>query len=379
MHFYRDTKIGVLGGGQLGRMLIQAAVDYNLHIGVMDPNPEAPCRWLAHDFVVGSLTDYDAVMAFGKDKDVLTIEIENVNADALAALQAEGKRVYPDPATIKMIQDKRSQKQFFESYKIPTAPFVLVESKADVYRHMGRLPMVQKLAKAGYDGRGVQVLRDAEQVEEAFDAPGLLEEFVPFEKEIAVIVARNLSGEVATFPVVEMVFHPVHNLVEYLFAPANISPVLATEADHIARQIVDDLKFVGLLAIEMFVTPDGKILVNEMAPRPHNSGHHTIRANATSQYEQHLRAILDLPLGATYGLSPAAMVNLLGEAGHTGPAIYEGIEQLLATPGVYPHIYGKAETKPHRKMGHVTILDADVNRLEHTVQQVKELVKVVSG
>ncbi len=376
--FYKDLKVGVLGGGQLGRMLIQAAVDFNVWIECLDPSAEAPCRHLAHGFTQGSLTDYDTVYAFGQDKDLLTIEIENVNTEALEALQAEGKKVFPDPKTIRMIQDKRLQKEYYAAHGIPTADFIRVEGKADLLKAKDRLPAVFKLAGGGYDGRGVQVLKNEAAIAEAFDEPGLLEDFVDFEKEIAVIAARNPSGDIATFPVVEMSFHPTANLVEFLFSPAEITEAQEHRARKIANDLVEKLEFVGVLAIEMFVTRSGKIKVNEIAPRPHNSGHHTIRANVTSQYEQHLRAILDLPLGDTDILRPAAMVNLLGAEGHQGPVVYEGMEEALAISGVFPHIYGKAETKPFRKMGHVTIISEELEVLKKKALKVKELIQVKS-
>lgn len=376
--YYKDLKVGVLGGGQLGRMLIQAAVDYNVWIECLDPSAEAPCRHYAHGFTQGSLTDYDTVYAFGKDKDLLTIEIENVNTEALEALQAEGKKVYPDPKTIRMIQDKRLQKAYYMEHDIPTSPFILVEGKEDLRNAADRLPGVFKLAKAGYDGRGVQVLKEAAAIEDAFDAPGLLEDFVDFEKEIAVIAARNPSGEIVTFPVVEMSFHPTANLVEFLFSPAEVTEAQEHRARKIANDLVEKLEFVGVLAIEMFVSRSGEILVNEIAPRPHNSGHHTIRANVTSQYEQHLRAILDLPLGATDILRPAAMVNMLGADGYKGPAIYEGLDKAMALGSVFPHIYGKAETKPFRKMGHVTLMANEIDALKEKAMQVKEMIIVKS-
>ena len=377
--FYRDLRLGVVGGGQLGRMLIQAAIDLNVHISALDPAAEAPAAPYAHRFVQGSLTDYDTVYQFGAACDLLTIEIENVNTQALADLQAAGKTVYPDPATIRLIQDKRVQKQFFRDHGLPTADFVLVENRAEVMALQDRLPAVNKLGRAGYDGRGVQVLRSAADLDKAFDAPGLLEDLVPFEKEIAVIVARNAQGETTTYPLVEMVFHPTANLVEYLIAPADLPVVQAVQAREIAVATVEALGYVGLMAVEMFVAPGGNLLINEIAPRPHNSGHHSIRACATSQYEQHLRAILGLPLGDTRQHTPAAMVNLLGAEGHTGPTRYQGVENLLAIPGAYPHFYGKSTTKPFRKMGHVTILDPDRQALIRKVEQVKAAVQVVAA
>lgn len=376
--FYKDLKLGIIGGGQLGRMLIQAAVDLNVHIEVLDPNPEAPARAYAHAFTQGSLTDFDDVYEFGKRMDVLTIEIENVNTEALSKLASEGKIVQPDPGIIRLIQDKRDQKQFFDDMGLPTAPFRLVDNKADVLNMKDFLPAVNKLGKAGYDGRGVQVLKNEEDLSKAFDAPGILEKFIPFEKELAVLVARNAEGDTAVYPVVEMAFHPEHNLVEYLFAPATISMNVSRDAQEMARTIVEKLSYVGIMAVEMFLTAEGELLINEMAPRPHNSGHHTIRACFTSQYEQHLRAILGLPLGSTLQSSPAALVNLLGEAEHRGSASFKGIEEILHIPGAYPHVYGKAETKPFRKMGHVILLDQELESLQKKAKLVKSLLKVVA-
>ncbi|MCB0840022.1 MAG: 5-(carboxyamino)imidazole ribonucleotide synthase [Bacteroidetes bacterium] len=379
MHpFYRGLKLGILGGGQLGRMLIQSAVDFNVHIGILDPSAEAPCKPYAHEFTQGSLTDYDTVYAFGKNYDVLSIEIENVNTEALEALQAEGKQVYPDPKTIRMIQNKVKQKQFYEKHNIPTSAFYTVENKEDVISHAALFPMVQKTAEAGYDGRGVQILRSEADLDKAFDAPGMLEELVDIDKEIAVLAARNPKGEMAIFSLVEMVFDPVHNLVDYLLAPARITESQKEKALQISRDLLSRLSYVGIMAIEMFVTKSGEILVNEVAPRPHNSGHHTIRACMTSQYEQHLRAILGLPLGNPEQICPAAMVNMLGAAGHQGPAIYKNIDQILKIPGVFPHIYGKAMTKPQRKMGHITILDKNKELLLEKIEMVKGLIDVVS-
>ncbi|MCU0450851.1 MAG: 5-(carboxyamino)imidazole ribonucleotide synthase [Bernardetiaceae bacterium] len=376
---YQQIRLGILGGGQLGKMLIQAAADWNIVVKVLDPDAEAPCRSLAAEFVQGPLTDYATVLAFGQDVDVLTIEIENVNAEALAALAAAGKRVFPRPSHIALIQDKRAQKQFYQTHGIATAPFVLTQQRADLAQHLHRLPAVHKLGRAGYDGRGVQKIATPADVAKGFDEPGVLEQLVDFEKELAVIAARSPSGEVQTFPVVEMVFHPEHNLVQYLFAPAEITAAQARLASETARQVVEALDFVGLLAVEMFLTKTGEVLVNEVAPRPHNSGHHTIEANVTSQYQQLLRAILDLPLGSPEALAPAAMLNLLGEPGHHGPAVYAGLEQVLAQAGVYVHLYGKAVTKPYRKMGHVTVVDHNLARLKGKVDFVEQHLKVISG
>jgi 5-(carboxyamino)imidazole ribonucleotide synthase len=375
--FHQNFKLGVLGGGQLGRMLIQSGIDFNIPFSVLDPDPQAPCSSIA-EFHTGKLTDFETVVRFGEGCDILTIEIENVNTDALKELVRQGKKVFPQPEVIELIQDKRVQKKFYQDHKIPTAEFILTQNAEEVKKHASFLPAVNKLGKEGYDGRGVQILRTTDDLSKAFDAPGLLEKLIDFEKEIAVIVARNESGEVKTFPVVEMVFHPIHNLVEYLFSPAQLSSSLQKRAEEIAIQVIDQLKMVGVLAVEMFVTKNGEVLVNEIAPRPHNSGHQTIEANVTSQYEQHLRAILNLPLGDTQLVAPSAMVNLLGEPGYSGPALYEGFEEVAKISGVHVHLYGKRITKPFRKMGHVTIMDNDLENLKKKATFVKDTLKVIA-
>jgi 5-(carboxyamino)imidazole ribonucleotide synthase len=376
--FSSNFKLGILGGGQLGRMLIQSAIDFNVYIKILDGDAQAPCRPFAHEFVHGSLMDFDTVYQFGKTVDVLTIEIEHVNVEALEKLEKEGVKVYPQPSVIRTIQDKRVQKQFYKDNLIPTADFILINNKEEIGQHSHFLPAFQKLGKSGYDGRGVQKLRTTEDLTKAFAEPSLLEKAVDFEKEISIIVARNLAGEVALFPPVELVFHPEYHLVEYLFAPAQISETIIAQANEIATGVATKLGIVGLLAVEMFVTRTGEVLVNESAPRPHNSGHHTIKANYTSQFEQHLRAILGLPLGITDTQSYAAMVNVLGEEGYSGEAVYQGMEEALALGGVYIHLYGKKTTKPYRKMGHITIMDTQLQALKDKVHQVKSLVKVLS-
>ncbi len=371
-----DLKIGVLGGGQLGRMMIQSAISYNLDISVLDPDPNAPCAHLVENFEVGKLTDADLVYEWGKHFDLITIEIENVSTDALKKLSKEGVAVYPQPEIIELIQDKRKQKIFYQDNGIPTAGFVLTENKEEVQKHVDMLPAVNKLGKEGYDGRGVQIIRDERDLEKAFDKPGLVEKLIDFEKELSVIVSRNEKGEAKCFPVVELSFHPEHNLVEFLFAPAQISAELEEKANSLAVDVIEKLGLIGLLAVEMFLTKDGQILVNEVAPRTHNSGHQTIEANLTSQFEQHLRAILNLPLGSTDSITPSAMVNLLGEDGFTGDAKYEGLEACMGMEGVYVHLYGKKKTKPFRKMGHITIVDSEIERLKEKARTIKELLKV---
>lgn len=378
MSFDINAKLGILGGGQLGRMLIQSAIDFNIEVHILDPDPNAPCKDIAAHFTQGALTDFDTVYAFGKNCDIISIEIENVNTEALKQLQKEGKKVFPQPEVIALIQDKRKQKQFYKEKGIPTADFVLTENRAEVAALLDRLPAVHKLGKEGYDGRGVKVLRTESDLGEAFDKPGILEELIDFEKEIAVIVARNEAGQVTTFPTVELVFHPEHNLVEYLFSPASISEALEKQAQMIATQIITSLDMIGLLAVEMFVTKDGKVLVNEIAPRPHNSGHQSIEGNITSQFEQHLRAIFNMPLGATDIVIPSAMINLLGEDNYTGLAKYDGLEAVLQIKGAHIHLYGKKLTKPFRKMGHITLVNQDTEELKAQAKFVKDNLKVIA-
>ncbi len=369
----KDFKLGVLGGGQLGRMLIQEAIDLNIHIHVMDPDENAPCAELADSFRCASITDYNEVMKFGADKDLITVEIENVNIEALEALEAQGKKVYPQPRVLRTIKDKGIQKEFYARYQSPTAPFELVDSTEDLKQKSIDYPVIQKLRTGGYDGKGVQVLKRAE---DSFEAAHIIEELIDFEKEISIIVARNSSGEISTFPSVECEFNPEAHLVEFLFSPAELSSEIEEEAKKIAADVITKLDMIGLLAVEMFLTKKGEILVNEIAPRPHNSGHHTIECCETSQFEQHLRAILNLPLGSTRLLYPGAMINLLGEKDHTGTARYEGLNELLTHSNVHPHLYGKEKTKPFRKMGHITITGSTIQEVKEKAQSIKGIVKI---
>ena len=366
----------MLGGGQLGRMLLREAQDIDVHMSMLDPARHAPCSELANSFSQGDFADYDTVMEFGKGMDVITVEIEHVNTQALHELEQEGIAVYPQPSVLELIQDKGRQKEFYRDNGIPTADFRLIENASEIGDSM---PIVQKLRTGGYDGRGVQVLRTAGDMEKAFDEPSVLEDLVDLEMEISVIAARNAGGDVSTFPAVEMEFNPEANLVEFLCAPARIDKATEEKARKLAAEVAEKMGIVGLLAVELFLNKDGELLVNECAPRPHNSGHHTIEGNYTSQYGQHLRAILGLPPGNTDLRCPAVMVNLLGDKDHTGPVIYEGIEKALALPGVYMHIYGKAETKPFRKMGHATVLADTLEEAISRARKVKELVRVISA
>ena len=378
MLYKNGITLGIVGGGQLGRMLIQSAIDFNVNCIVLDPDKNAPCRDLVSEFFEGSLTDFNTVLNFGKNADVITIEIENVNTDALLELKKSGKHVFPDPEIIKLIQDKGLQKQFYIEHLIPTADFKLVNKKEEIKSHSEFLPVFQKLRTEGYDGRGVRKISNVNEIENAFDKPSVLEKFIRFEKEISVIVARRKNGETVAFPPVELEFNPKANLVEFLFMPSTLGAEIIEKAESIAVKVINSLDMIGLLAVEMFVTKEGDVLVNEIAPRPHNSGHHTIEANYTSQYEQHLRAILDLPLGSTKGKSAAVMVNLLGEEGYEGKALYKGIEDVLKIEGAHIHLYGKANTKPFRKMGHVTIVEENIDIAKEKAIFVKKHLKVIA-
>jgi 5-(carboxyamino)imidazole ribonucleotide synthase len=373
-----ELKLGILGGGQLGRMLIQEAINYNLTTLVLDPDPDAPCKHIANKFECGSITDFDTVYNFGKKADIITIEIEKVNIEALEQLEKEGKLVYPQARVIRLIQDKGVQKQFFKENDIPTAPFQLVSSKSDLSNGNFAFPYILKQRKDGYDGKGVMKINNIADIDNAFENPSLMEELIDFEKEIAVIVARNANGDMKTFPMVEMDFNAEANLVEFLISPSTYPEELQSKAEKIALNIASALNITGILAVEMFITKNGEILVNELAPRPHNSGHQTIEGNYVSQFEQHLRAIFNLPLGDTRSISNAIMINLLGEKGHEGLAKYDGLEKTMGIDGVYIHLYGKKYTKPFRKMGHVTIVDQNREQAIEKARYIQQILKVVS-
>ncbi len=354
-------KTGILGGGQLGRMLCQAALPWNLEIGILDPAPDCPAAGVCTRFVQGDFKNYDDVLAFGQYYDLLTIEIEHVNTEALHVLEKMGKAIHPAPRVIDIVKDKGLQKQFYAAYGIPTAPFQLFRDEKALVEAVDSqqlsFPFVQKTRTAGYDGKGVSIIRNSRDLtEKLLPGPCLTEELVSVKTEIAVIAARNPNGEVRVFPAVEMDFHPDANLVERLVCPARIGALDAARAEVLAETVIRALDVCGLLAVEMFLTTDGDLLVNEVAPRPHNSGHHTIEAAATSQFQQHLRAIYNWPLGPTTAVSPAVMLNVLGEEGHKGPVTYEGLADCLAVDGVHVHLYGKNRTAPFRKMGHLTVL-----------------------
>lgn len=381
-YFSSDFTLGILGGGQLGKMLLTETRKFDITTKVLDPSPDAPCRIACNTFVQGNLTDFNTVYNFGKDVEVLTIEIENVNVEALEKLQTEGVKVYPSPQTIKNIQNKATQKQFYATHDIPTAPFQVFQNTESLKKAINEqqltLPFVWKSARFGYDGNGVKIVRQLTDLNLLPNDQCIAESLVPFKKELAVIVARNAKGQVRTYPVVEMEFHPEANQVEYVLCPARIEEAVAQKARTIAIQVVQAFEVVGLLAVELFQTENDEILVNEVAPRPHNSGHYSIEAAYTNQFEQHLRAILNLPLGSTESKVAGVMVNLVGAEGYQGKVVYENIEQIMAMEGVTPHIYGKKETRPFRKMGHVTIVNPNINKARQIAEQVKNTIRVIA-
>lgn len=381
-YFSTNFTLGILGGGQLGKMMLYETRKWDIKTNVLDPNPEAPCSIATEYFEVGDLMDFNTVYNFGKKVDVLTFEIEGVNVEALEKLENEGVKVYPSAETLRNIQDKGVQKQFYKEHKIPTSAFKVFKNKNQLNEAIVRkelhFPFVWKSCTGGYDGKGVSIVRSAEDVIPLSEGACIAEKLIPFKNELAVIVARNPSGEVITYPVVEMEFHPEANQVEYVICPARIDEAVAEKARAVASKVSEAFKHVGLLAVELFQTEDDEILVNEVAPRPHNSGHYSIEASFTNQFEQHIRAILDLPLGNTNSKVGGIMVNLVGAEGHTGQVVYKNIDKILAMEGVTPHIYGKKETRPFRKMGHVTIVNKDLQKARNIAEEVKNTIEVVS-
>ncbi|EKF54024.1 phosphoribosylaminoimidazole carboxylase ATPase subunit [Galbibacter marinus] len=381
-YFSSDFKLGILGGGQLGKMLLYETRKLDIYTAVLDPSEQAPCKIACNDFELGDLMDYDTVYNFGLKVDVLTIEIENVNVDALKALEKKGKKVYPSSITLKKIQNKAEQKLFYTDNNIPTADFSRFayadELLTAIKNESIEFPFVWKSARFGYDGQGVKVIRTYSDLEGLPSGECIAEKMIPFKNELAVIVARDVDGNVKTYPVVEMEFHPEANQVEYVICPARIDESVAKKAQLIALKVSQAFEHVGLLAVEMFQTQDDDILVNEVAPRPHNSGHYSIEASYTNQFEQHLRAILGLPLGDTQSKVAGIMVNLVGEENHTGAVVYKNIEKIMAMQGVTPHIYGKKETRPFRKMGHVTIVNEDIAKARSIAEDVKNSIRVIS-
>ena len=383
MNFFSTTKtLGILGGGQLGKMLLYSTRKWDIKTKVLDPSDGAPCRLASDIFIKGDLTDFHTVYEFGKDVDVLTIEIEKVNVQALEKLEEEGVNVYPQPRVLKTIQNKCLQKKFYLDNHIPSALFEEFESintlKDKVLKGELSYPFVWKSAEMGYDGFGVSIVRSNKELEDLKPGPCLIEEMVNFKKELSVIVCRRPQGEIVNYPVIESEFHPTANQVEYVLCPARISTKAAKKAVEIALKTAEAYGQIGLLAVELFLISDDEILVNEVAPRPHNSGHFSIEASYTCQFEQHLRAILDLPLGKTDSKTAGVMVNLVGAEGYTGPVNYKNINQILAIDGVIPHIYGKKETRPFRKMGHVTIIHSELSIARRIAEKVKNILLVIA-
>ena len=381
-YFSSHRSIGILGGGQLGKMLLYCTRQWDIRTHVLDPSPEAPARLACDVFEVGDLLDYDAVVAFGRKVDILTIEIENVNVDALKTLQEEGIKVYPQPQVLEKIQNKCVQKTFYQAQNIPTDSFQLYDTlagvKQDILKGSLSFPFVWKSARMGYDGFGVRIVRNNSDVESLQEGPCLAEDLVPFKKELGVMVCRRPQGEIKVYPLVEMEFHPTANQVEYVLSPAQVPPAIEEKAQKVAQRVSEAFDHVGLLAVELFWTEQNEILVNEVAPRPHNSGHYTLEAAYTSQFEQHIRAILDLPLGHTANKVSSVMVNLVGKEGYKGPVHYKNIDHIMGMEGVSPHIYGKKETRPFRKMGHVTIVHPELSRARELAGEVKETIEVIS-
>ena len=371
-------KVGILGGGQLGRMLLQAAANYPVETFVMENDSECPAAHLCQHFIKGDITSFDDVYNFGKNLDALTIEIESVNEDALQKLEQEGVAIYPKPSALKIIKNKILQKQFYKDNQIPTSDFVVTQNINELTQHHSLFPAVHKLAMGGYDGKGVQVIKKAEDIPNGFDALAVLEKMVFLKKEIAIIIAVNDKGENAIYSPVDMVFDTSLNLLSHQVAPAELADKVFWKAEAIALKVVKDLKSPGIFAVELFVDIDDNVFVNETAPRVHNSGHHTIEACYSSQFDMLWRVMLQYPLGNTEHILPAAIVNLIGENNYTGPAVYQGLCDVLTMDNVFVHIYGKTQTKPGRKMGHVTILSNEKQELIHKANQIKHMLKVVS-
>ena len=381
-YFSSNFTLGILGGGQLGKMLLYETRKFDIKTSVLDPSKNAPCKIACDTFEVGDLMDFETVYNFGKKVDVLTFEIEHVNIDALELLEKEGVTVYPSSNTLRNINDKITQKKFYQTHQIPTSSFQVFNSKDElivaINKYEIRYPFVWKQSTGGYDGMGVCIIKNKEDLANVKDTPCIAEKLIPFVNELAVIVSRNPNGEVASYPVVEMEFHPEANQVEYVICPARIENNIAERAKKIAEKVSNSFEHVGLLAVELFQTEEGEILVNEVAPRPHNSGHFSIEGSLTNQFEQHIRAILNLPLGNTKSKIAAIMVNLVGEEGYTGDVYYKNLEQILNLDGVTPHIYGKKQTRPYRKMGHVTIVNNDISKARKIAEVVKNTIKVIN-
>ena len=377
-YFSSNFKLGVLGGGQLGKMLLTETHKFDIYTCILDGANDAPCSEICNEFHQGSLMDFETVYNFGKKVDLLTIEIEHVNIEALIKLEQEGLEIYPQPSVLQIIQHKGKQKDFFVENNIPTSPHKRYSNLEDLKKSELKFPFVWKSAQFGYDGTGVKIVRTLNDIDSLTNTSCIIEELIPFKNELAVIVARNKSGEIKTYPVVEMEFHPEANQVEYVICPARISDDIALKARDIALKVAESFEHIGLLAVELFQTNEDEILVNEVAPRTHNSGHYSIEASYTSQFEQHVRSILDLPLGKTDSKVAGIMVNLVGEEGYSGNVVYKNMEAILKMEGVTPHIYGKKQTRPFRKMGHVTVVNDNIAEARKIAEEVKNTIKVIS-
>jgi len=371
-------KVGILGGGQLGKMLLQAAANYPVETFVLEKDADCPAAHLCTHFTKGDITNFEDVYNFGKNLDAITIEIESVNVDALKKLEAEGILVYPRPNALEIIKNKITQKNFYKENEIPASSFVITTKKEELKAHINFLPAAHKLAMGGYDGRGVQLLKSSQDIENGFDEEAVLEKLVSIKKEISIIVAMDNGGKTAVYPPVEMIFNPTLNLLEYQLCPAHLNEKTLWKAEAVALAVVKNLQSAGIFAVELFVDIDDKVLVNETAPRVHNSGHHTIEAAFSSQFDMLWRIILGYPLGLTRPIMSSAMVNLIGEENYKGEAVYQNLNETLQIENVFVHIYGKKETRPGRKMGHVTILSNERQELIHVAGKVKHLLKVIS-
>lgn len=371
-------KAGILGGGQLGRMLLQAAANYPVETYVLENDANCPAAHLCHHFTKGDIRDFETVYNFGKNLDVLTIEIESVNTEALERLAAEGVEVIPHPAALRIIKNKIEQKQFYRRHQIPTADFVITENRAELESLASFLPAAHKLGTGGYDGRGVELLLHADDIKRGFDAPAVLEKLVPIQKEISLLVAVSTTGETTLYPPAEMVFNPLLNQLDYQIAPARLPQAVLHKAEAIALKVVRAFQSPGLFAVELFVDENEQVLVNETAPRVHNSGHHTIEGNYCSQFDMLWRILLHFPLGCTDAILPSLLLNVIGAEGHSGPAHYEGLAEVLRMENAFVHIYGKAITKPGRKMGHITLIGSDTNQLIYRANRIRERLQVVA-
>lgn len=377
-----EIKLGILGGGQLGKMLVEAASHWSVNTFVLDSSRDCSAASVCNTFIIGDFKNYDDVYAFGKLVDVITIEIENVNIDALIQLEKEGKLIYPEPSRLQIIMDKGKQKKFYDKNKFPSPDYVLYNNKQNIIKAIEdgiqKFPFVQKLCRAGYDGKGVSVIKNNEDLIRLLDGESVVEELINIQKEISVIVAKNTAGEITTYQPVEMTFNPTANLVECLISPADINPETTQQACDLAVAVITAFEITGILAVEMFLDKNNKLYINEVAPRAHNSGHQTIEGAYTSQYEQQLRAILGLPLGSTKLISPSIMLNLLGQPGYTGTASYIGLQECMKIEGVYIHLYGKKETRPFRKMGHITVIDNTIESAKEKAKFIQQTLKIIS-